>query len=419
MKVDQIEKLLAFSVSNFLSEQKNALTTNPTCELKSNVEKVFFKHAKNLDLENRLKPTFFGIVETATHLGVPWETETFQTLLLNSLVLGANFSLSSSAVRVNTSTFPRGIVWNGVKIPLLKNDFEQNGTFFAPKLQKEDLKRVANRLTENSFHTIAEIIMSKADTLLKLDDYKSQLVALNNILLKIAAKIDYLTLPLEEVTIGLLISDLNNKGIFWDIFFKKHIQEQVLNTFDGLRGAWKGKQRGTHFFVAKNYKGDLTNLYIENAHLNGRDRNLQIPLNFSSIMENLSEQVIVPSTFTSLTLLLLNRVGLLGGYFQIDYLEKYISGLNKIFNVKIPSFLNCFGYGFTIKPSKFNLFALLSDQEQGFSVDEFLRLAAQTSLKQAFLNSLPLLKKDLHQEDAFYKILNLCMINLNSKDATS
>jgi hypothetical protein len=108
---------------------------------------------------------------------------------------------------------------------------------------------------------------------------------------------------------------------------------------------------------------------------------------------------------------LLNRVGLLGGYFQIDYLEKYISGLNKIFNLKIPSSLNCFGYGFAIKPSKFNLFALLSNRGQGFSVDEFLGLAAQTSLKQALLNSLPLLKKDLHQEDAFYKILDLCMIN--------
>jgi hypothetical protein len=419
VNVDQIKKLLAFSVMDFLTEQKKALATNPTCEFKSSVEKVFFKHAKNLGLENQLKPNFFSLVETATHLGVPWETETFQTMLLNSLVLGANFSLSSSAVRVNTSTFPRGIVWNGIKIPLLKNDFEQNGTFFAPKLQKEDLKRAANRLIENSLDYIAEIIMSKADALLRLDDYKSQLVALNNILLKIVAKIDYLTLPLEEVTIGLLISDLNNKGIFWDIFFNKHTQEQVLKTFDGLRGAWKGKLRGTHFLVAKNYKGDLTNVYIENGYLNGRDRDLQIPLDFSSIMENLCKQVIVPSTFTSLTLLLLNRVGLLGGYFQIDYLDKYISGLNKIFNLRIPSSLNCFGYGFAIKPSKFNLFALLSNRGQGFSVDEFLGLAAQTSLKQALLNSLPLLKKDLHQEDAFYKVLDLCMINLELRDATS
>lgn len=148
-------------------------STAPSMTLKRIIEeeaKRFFRL-----LGENISPRY-TVLETACHLCLPNEPEDLSITTAISTVLGSNIFLRCSNIRANSFGYPRGLVFKGKKYPFLKNDFEQNGVFFASRLDRRDFERIRQRLPSQAWEALFD---HTVDTLLSADRYWEQIALLN------------------------------------------------------------------------------------------------------------------------------------------------------------------------------------------------------------------------------------------------
>ncbi|MCS6893945.1 MAG: hypothetical protein NZO16_05215 [Deltaproteobacteria bacterium] len=353
--------------------------------------------------KNILQPNFvasFPVLETACHLGMPNEPDDLSCVLSMHLSLGVNTVLHTAAIRANGVGYPRGLILSGVKNPFLKNDYEQNGIFWAPPLEKKDFDRLRRNLPQSIWELLLEPCLA---VLLDTQSFSDQLAYLNYWLLKIKYGIEIVTIPLEKITGKLLFTNIGSKGFFYELITKSSFRNHVLDSFFGIKGCW-GPRVGTFLFFGRNSKNDLVSLELQQDWLVGRERDLKIRLDADEILELLAQGDLIPSIFTSLTLLLFENVQLFGGYFQIDYLGLYIQKLKEL-GFDVSESQNCFGCGFKLNSATLDELLLCdcnSDELKMLVTEEVKR----KTLREGLTANLDYLKNVAGENSVFSKLLS-------------
>ncbi|MCX7952545.1 MAG: hypothetical protein N2654_02770 [Deltaproteobacteria bacterium] len=337
----------------------------------------------------------FNVFHTALHLSMPNQPEDISSVIAFHQSIKINIFFPTAVVRVNGIGYARGIIYNNKKYPFLKNDYEQNGTIFAPGLENKDFQRIKKNLPHSVWERLFEPILVK---LLESPSYSSQLCLLNQRLYSLILKESIFFIPLELVTGPLLIDDLENRRLFWRIIKDEDIRQLIYNKLFGVKGCW-GTDRGTFLFYSRDGKNDLVSLYLDKNTLLGRERNLEIPFDLDEILLRSKRGDLIPSVFTSLSLLLINNITLVGGYFQVEYLAHYISALNEVFELDLPYSQNVFGCGFLLKEdlTQEKIIEMIDNENKTFNLN--------ITLRQGLRNNLNNLKKTLKPSDSFFTVL--------------
>lgn len=396
----QLDTLELISITDYLHKplfdyikSLSVDSTAPSMTLKRIIEeeaKRFFRL-----LGENISPRY-TVLETACHLCLPNEPEDLSITTAISTVLGSNIFLRCSNIRANSFGYPRGLVFKGKKYPFLKNDFEQNGVFFASRLDRRDFERIRQRLPSQAWEALFD---HTVDTLLSADRYWEQIALLNYHLYREITGQRLIFLPLELITSKLFLLNLENHGFFYELFVNRSFRQRVIDYFTNIQGCWGDEGRGTFLFFARNDKNDLVSVKLVGDKLVGVNRDLEINFELSLVTELVANGFLTPSTFTSLALLLFENATLVGGYFQFDYLKKYIDGLRSLSDLEIKHAQNKFGCGFVVHPS-FTLDDLLN---KTFKFDR--TIFHQVTLFQALKHNESTLEKAIKPNNRLYPLL--------------
>lgn len=380
------------------------------------------------EVEAPIKKTYSSrsVIDTAIHGGLVTEPQSFQAAAMqahSSLGNEVLIILACTAVRLNTQTFPRGVLHRGKRYPLFRNDDEQKLTYSCPPLTKELVQRFSERTQSAGVNT--DWLLGAIESTPELFDgrfsrFVEQATLLDERLLekafsKIPDAPKVLILPLEDLTTKLLLKSFEEKDTFYRMIFEEELRDDALKTFDDIQGAWKGSVGGNHFFVGANEKGDQTALIVKDGKLIGRDRDFELDLTPEAITEALNSRRIAPGVFLSLQLCVLHGITPAGAYFQIrylpemmqrmhDYLERYSCCCEWADRIK--SNLMSYGFLYALDDGEpLSLEAAVKNPEQFASL---LARGAKMSVKRAFINNLPAIYREVvpkaQQEDSLRKI---------------
>lgn len=281
-----------------------------------------------------------SVIDTAIHGGLITEPQSFQAASLQAYASKGDevlVILGCTAVRLNTQTFPRGVLYKGKRYPLFRNDDEQKLTYSCPPLTRDLVNRFAKRTADAGVPSewLLSVIESTPDLFSpKYTRFVEQATLLDKrVLIEAYSAIPempkVLILPLEDLSKELLLESFRKKDIFYRMIFDEKMRTDALNTFDDIQGAWKGSVGGNHFFVGANEKGDQTALIVRDGKLVGRDRDFELEISESAITEALKNRKIAPGVFLSLQLLIMHGITPTGGYFQIQYLPKMMNKMDE------------------------------------------------------------------------------------------
>ncbi|GEM_PF-2540368 len=281
-----------------------------------------------------------SVIDTAIHGGLITEPQSFQAASLQAYASKGDevlVILGCTAVRLNTQTFPRGVLYKGKRYPLFKNDDEQKLTYSCPPLTRDLVSRFAKRTADAGVPSewLLSVIESTPELFSpRYTRFVEQATLLDKRVLMEAYSgmpkmPKVLILPLEDLSKELLLESFNKKDIFYKMIFDENMRTDALNTFDDIQGAWKGSVGGNHFFVGANQKGDQTALIVKDGKLVGRDRDFELEISESAITDALKTRKIAPGVFLSLQLLVMHGITPTGGYFQIQYLPKMMSKMDE------------------------------------------------------------------------------------------
>ncbi len=136
---------------------------------------------------------------------------------------------------------------------------------------------------------------------------------------------------LEKLVIPLLIDNIKEKGLFYNLLFDRGIREMAYKLFDGIPGCWG--EHGSAFFQGLNKNGEPVDLILEGGKLvpkNGnewvvskKETREALDLNEEDVINALEKFEILPTIMVMLGLLYFYYgVKVLGGYMQVDYLSR-------------------------------------------------------------------------------------------------
>jgi hypothetical protein len=329
---------------------------------------------------------------TANHHGVDYFSQSVQGTLLFALSKSFGNSwppavpvFSCGNIPMNNLTYPLGMLFYGLsesrveaspqRVPIFpdrhKRTMVSSVTAFDRAMIERALKRIDSQGTKGEIPPALaacakEILLSEygIPEILKLSTYSDQSVILNHRLWKRLfaepdSAPDVVVLELEKLVTILLQSDLlDPQSLAWRVLFNRKLRKQVLAQLDGQRTCWSKRNLdlrlrsargqnpgqvsssgcGTLFFWGVDSAGRKVPLTLERdtdggERLRGVDDRGEIwdlPFTPSALVEDLIQNRLIPSLFTSyLTVALARGVVCLGGYYQAEYLPAIQEGIVK------------------------------------------------------------------------------------------
>lgn len=323
------------------------------------------------------------MVLTANHLGVDFFSQSVQSSLLFFLLKRRITPspvvipvIACGSVPLNNVTYPLGGLLyklnNGSydkvprKLPVFANKMKRTLVSAAPPFDKAMLERAQNRLRKMVVHeeidplqagVLQQIFEQDYDApgVMDLSSYSRQSLVVNNriwqrLFSTEKAQSHIVTLDMEAIVSRLLESDLNNeKSMVWSILMDPDLRNRVLERLDNKRACWnlsELRQRlnpgntdaprnqiptssGTVFFWGVDARSQRIPLLLVNHGenrwvLKGADdkgKVTEIPFSVDTILSALRSGQLLPSIFTSYTVLAFARgLTCLGGYYQAEYL---------------------------------------------------------------------------------------------------
>ncbi|MCP3890183.1 MAG: hypothetical protein GY702_15125 [Desulfobulbaceae bacterium] len=320
---------------------------------------------------------------TANHLGVDFFSQSVQSSLLFFLLKRRITSspvivpvIACGSVPLNNVTYPLGVLLYKLnndsydkvpkKLPLFANKMKRTLVSAAPPFDRVMVERAQNRLekmvVQEEIDPLQAAVLQQifeqdydAPGVMDLSDYSRQSLVLNNriwqrLFSKEKAQSHIVTLDMEHIVSRLLEGDLNNKqSLVWSILMDHDLRSRILEQLDNKRACWnisELRQRlnpgntdaprnqvpassGTVFFWGVDARSQrIPLLLVDNGGnrwaLKGADdkgKVTEIPLSVDSILSALRSRRLLPSIFTSYTVLAFARgLTCLGGYYQAEYL---------------------------------------------------------------------------------------------------
>lgn len=276
-------------------------------------------------------------------------------IITNLYRLGENnFDLAKGTTVISDSGIPidhygnrRGLSFFGKTLRLYSHAERHKIAFALPKRKDFDLSKQAEKIGLTSEHVqflkqIEETFNSAAQSE-TATFYRDQVTIINGILWKklFEEKLRSNVPDLFHVAGEVITTSLLNKffhdhsNIFYRVLFEKSIREDVLQSFDGVRGCWKNdKTYGTHFFWGINDRGESERMWVSGDQLVSENGDLQLNLSMESILEALEEEKIYPGLFLVYGIIIFYfGTKPLTGFLSTDYLtrmkEKWISVVAK------------------------------------------------------------------------------------------
>lgn len=323
------------------------------------------------------------MVLTANHLGVDFFSQSVQTNLLFYLLKRTLTPppviipiIACGSVPLNNITYPKGGLLYKLKngsysmvpkrLPVFSDKMKRTLVSVAPPFDKvmvdRALKRLEKMIVLEEIDTEQAEAMQlifqqdyKAKEVMELRSYSSQSLVVNNriwqrLFFTDKIKSHVVNLDMENIVSRLLEVDLNNRNsLAWTILMDPRVRRKVIERLDDHRACWNLqalRQRlerdknndivekmsascGTVFFWGVDKRSRrIPLLLIDNGdnqlELKGVDDEgsvIVIDLNVQSILTALKNKNILPSLFTSYSVLAFARgLTCLGGYFQAEYL---------------------------------------------------------------------------------------------------
>ena len=341
---------------------------------------------KALAMINQLKKR--AIFNTAEHTSLVLHPRRFSSIFLSMIASKENgykfnFVISTSSVSLNNSSFPIGILWNGLKLKFFSNnektktvlcsrkltvkDFKEKEKVFildmivkkitdtrSENFLEKDLKKQVNGylnnnkklVTDSALIELIQIYEQEAkleyqiilDYLMPLmtkdaDSYPDQISRTNEQIFSDISDTELIYLDCETIFPVLFKYGLKNNFILNKVLFDKKIRDSVLDRFSDLPGCWsKDAKKGTHFFWYLTDEGKTISLKVVKDMLvaNDNEELIQIPIEPDSILKQLENGKIIPSLFTDFIHLLGSGFSVSGGINQLDYAKSYKSILSKL-----------------------------------------------------------------------------------------
>lgn len=367
----------------------------PSFQSRSDVLKIIYHYVEPLLGESVAQQTVndleaYPVVLTASHHGVEYFSQTFQTRLIFSLNLLKNIIPTTTIlvfacgnIPIDNASYPRGILVYDVepdkiesipvKLPVFPDRLKRSITSaipgFTPKMidrarvkatQMKTDKHFSGRIFDTLQHILPEIYMHESVAALSL--YSDQAVVVNSLiwndLFSLKRSIPKsICLELENVVGKVLESDLSNPcSLIGYILFDANLRTRVIEHLNGINGCWNReflrphpplngtdnrqayplKQCGTLFFWGVDDKGRKFSLNIQTDNtdktvLYGIDDSKNTwkwALSEKNLIEGISSGHLIPSVFTCFAVLLFARgIACIGGYFQGSYLPEMKKGL--------------------------------------------------------------------------------------------
>lgn len=249
-----------------------------------------------------------GIVNTGDHHAILGHHTIFQGNILASLASSPVYIvLAFGNIPLNNDSYPRGVILGDAKYPLFP-DRDKLSLVYGCRAFR-DREKLPNRLKEH--FDIDDIVFS-------LELLSQQISLINSRIWKLCCP----TLPpmiyiqAEDLIRELLIDNIRNEGVLFDILFDDRLRQRVLERFRGVAGAWS-ENSGTHFFWGRDEKGRAV-------------RYSKMTLSPDDVIKGLTNKTLLPGLFLSFTALILSGFRCLGGFSQVDYLSEMVDGLSKL-----------------------------------------------------------------------------------------
>lgn len=338
-------------------------------------DSIASKTAKEIDV--------FPMVLTANHLGVDYFSQSVQGSLLFFLLKRKIASspvvlpvIACGSVPLDNVTYPLGVLLyrlgNGhldivpKKLPVFANKIRRALVSVAPPFDIAMVERARKRLEkmvlqEELDQSLAGALDSilredyQAPSVLDLCSYSHQSLVVNNriwqrLFTGIQSKSHILTLEMEAIVSRLLEFDLHNpKSLISSVLMDPDLRDVLIDRLDTKRACWNLNELrmrldickmdmpdkkmpnscGTHFFWGVDERRRRIPLCLLNTGkdqwvLKGADehgKEIEVVFSVESILSALQNKTLLPSLFTSFTVLAFARgITCLGGYYQGEYL---------------------------------------------------------------------------------------------------
>ncbi len=259
-----------------------------------------------------------------------------------------------ATVNLSNRHFPRGIMiyhaLNGLlKVPVFFNKYKEDimaaAIAFDEPMVRHGEKILTRQLQdgvigEAVYHQARQLLLEDflSPEVLALKRYAEQSILLNRRIFDRALKgmaPPFLYLELEEISIRLILNDLEKKSSFTStLLLTDDLRRRLAVYLAGVRGCWRQEtHQGTFLFWGVDAKRRRYSLFpstdwttLQGVDLDGISH--VIPFNISSLRDNLQRRAIIPGLFLSfLHVYLLRGYRVCGGYFQGNYLQQMQLGL--------------------------------------------------------------------------------------------
>jgi hypothetical protein len=362
-----LEQYGDLTVEEYLATQNQF--SEQSFQPREDVAEVLYEHTQGLlgeEVARRTADEFLAnpVVLTANHHGVDYFAQSVQGTLLFSWrnINGKPATtipvLACANVPLDNLTYPRGLILypentdSPIKIPLFSNKHRRKMVstvkgmatgdieLALKNLEKSDVcgdtKQLAKQWIERYYAPVSDG-----------PSYSDQSTIINHTIwadMNPDQSSDLVYLDLEAIASKLLLKDINDlNSLFGRLVFDKNVCRELYRTLSGHKNTWSDKiesddkyqpvNTGTFLFWGIDQKGKRFPLRYDASTHEIYGEKLRFSLESVSLLEHLSEGVLLPSVFTSFLLISLARgVTLLGGYYQADYLEYFKKGLLSVLN---------------------------------------------------------------------------------------
>lgn len=276
-------------------------------------------------------------VSSADHHGILCHPFFSNNTILRSSREDTTITFACSGISLTNSSYPRGIFFHDKNLKEIRMPFVSRKTGNLPvyghepitKRQLQSHKKMARFM--NISKQARKNLMFFFDTLLEdetvweLESLSDQFTRINNMvwhqLFGERKKLIYVSC--EDVVSELLLSvHLINKTSIHNMLFDQIARERYVENFNGITGAHKEHEYGTHFFWHIKHKHHMrVPLWINGNELVSPDNHVRISLDQNSIARGLQDRTLLPSTALCYCILsFYYGITLGGGFSQIQYL---------------------------------------------------------------------------------------------------
>lgn len=326
-----------------------------------------------------------GTFLTADHHGALFHPVLFQgDYLMAEGAKRAGFKngcvMAVGMVPLNHPTYPRGVFWQGQKIPLFPDRMKHHLVYGCPAADRKSFEKLPPPLRDIALE--AEIFDCAF--------FSEQVTRLNYALWSAAFRGSLPSLiyfQAEDITVELLKLSIKERDEIFEMLCDGKVRDKTLVEFSGINGCWDG-ERGSHFFLARNESGEGLALRVKGDTLCGED--VSVEMDGEALLEALEKKVLVPGLFLTYTVLLKHGFRCIGGFTQVDALSAIKEGLGRLLNNKTNEAIDTKGY-------VTGLLYLFDSIYNPLSLDRFLEhrsietaLKEKLTVKEANLLGLPL-----------------------------